>query len=490
MSTNREKGEVVYVESGSDGKEGQDGEFYNGEDGGIAGYDKAYEKKLIRKVDYRLLPILGALYAISLIDRVNISNARVAGMGKDLHLQIGSRYSIVLVVFFIPYFIFELPSNLVLRRVGTANWLSFIAFSWGSVMLGQGFVKNYQALTVCRTLLGFFEAGFFPGCVYLVSCWYVRYEVQKRLAAFYLFSVLVGGFSNILAFGLMQMEGLGGLRGWRWIFIIEGLLTQVVALLAWFLIIDFPDKAHKKKNFLTAEDAEFIKKRINNDRGDAVADMLTLKKLGSHLLDWKLWSFALMFMSTTMPAYAFAYFTPVIIRGMGYTAGNANLLSAPPVLTAVVSAFSFAWIADKYHVRGPVIAAQALICITGLMITAYHKKNSVRYFGIFLGYAGCQGNIPAILAYQSNNIRFQSKRAVGSALQIGFGAIGGILASTTFREKDAPKFVTGLWVTAALQCLILTILSFTSLYFYRQNKKVDRGELSELEGQAGFKYTL
>ncbi|KAI9776707.1 MAG: hypothetical protein M1839_009434 [Geoglossum umbratile] len=493
MSTTKEKGQVEYVESGSgsDGKEGHGGEFYTGgEDGGVAGYDKAYEKKLIRKIDYRLLPILGALYAISLIDRVNISNARVAGMGKDLGLQIGSRYSIVLVVFFIPYFIFELPSNLVLRRVGTANWLSFIAFSWGSVMLGQGFVKNYRALTACRTLLGFFEAGFFPGCVYLVSCWYVRYEVQRRLAAFYLFSVLVGGFSNILAFGLMQMEGLGGLRGWRWIFIIEGLLTQVVALLAWFIIIDFPDKAHKKKSFINAEDAEFIKKRIDNDRGDAVPDMLTIKKLGSHLLDWKLWSFAFMFMSTTMPAYAFAYFTPVIIKGMGYTAGKANLLSAPPVITAVVSAFSFAWVADKKRIRGPIIAIQSLICITGLMITAYHKKNSVRYFGIFLGYAGCQGNIPAILAYQSNNIRFQSKRAVGSALQIGFGAIGGIIASTTFREKDAPKFVNGLWVTAGLQCLILLLLTCTSSYFYLQNKKVDRGELSELEGQPGFKYTL
>ncbi|KAH0536650.1 hypothetical protein FGG08_006495 [Glutinoglossum americanum] len=498
--SHKEKGQVEYVESGSgtDEKDTKANGFYNGEDGGVAGYDRAYETKLMRRVDWRLLPILGALYAISLVDRVNISNARVAGMGVDLKLNIGSRYSIVLVVFFIPYFLFELPSNLVLRMVGTANWLSFIAFAWGTVMLGQGFVKNYQALAVCRTLLGFFEAGFFPGCVYLVSCWYVRYEVQKRLAAFYLFSVLVGGFSNILAFALMHIKA-GGLHGWRWIFIVEGLITQVIAMLAWFAIIDFPDKAHKKNNFISAEDAEFIKRRINDDRGDAVPDMLTLKKLGIHLLDWKLWSFAFMFMSTTMPAYAFAYFVPVIIKdgadmrilqGMGYSAGKANILSAPPVISAVASAFTFAWIGDKYRMRGPIIAIQALIVITGLMITAYHKNNGVRYFGIFLGYAGCQGNIPAILAYQSNNIRYQSKRAVGSALQIGFGAIGGIIASTTFREKDAPRYINGLWVTAGLQFLILLILSCNTIYFYRQNKKVDTGELTELEGQPGFKYTI
>lgn len=104
---------------------------------------------------------------------------------------------------------------------------------------------------------------------------------------------------------------------------------------------------------------------------------------------------------------------------MGYTAGVANLLSAPPVCSAVISALSFAWLGDKYHVRAPIIAAQSTIVIIGLMITAYHSSNGVRYFGIFLGIAGCQGNVPAILAYQSNNIRMQSKRSVGSALQIG-----------------------------------------------------------------------
>ena len=121
--------------------------------------DPQYEKALIRKVDRRLLPILGALYSIALIDRVNVSVARVAGMDEALGLSIGNRWSIILVVFFIPYMIFELPSNIVLRKVGSANWLSFIAFAWGTVMLGQGFVKSYQALAACRVLLGLFEAG-------------------------------------------------------------------------------------------------------------------------------------------------------------------------------------------------------------------------------------------------------------------------------------------------------------------------------------------
>jgi hypothetical protein len=129
--------------------------------------------------------------------------------------------------------------------------------------------------------------------------------------------------------------------------------------------------------------------------------------------------------------------------------------------------------------------------IIGLMITSYHKNNAVKYFGIFLGQAGCQGNIPTILAYHSNNIRRQSKRVVASALQIGFGAAGGIVASTTFREKDAPQYLVGFWVTASLQFVILLILSCITPYFYLQNRKVDKGTLRKpIEDQPGFKYTL
>lgn len=176
---------------------------------------------------------------------------------------------------------------------------------------------------------------------------------------------------------------------------------------------------------------------------------------------------------------------------MGYEAGIANLLSAPPVLFAVISAFTFAWLGDKYRKRAPLIAVQAIICVIGLMITTYHSNNVVRYFGIFLGNAGCQGNIPAVLAYQSNNIRSQSKRSVGCALQIGFGAVGGVIASTAFREIDGPRYIYGLWTTAGLQLLLLTLLAATTFVFWRANRSLERGTLKEpIEGLEGFRYTI
>ena len=272
--------------------------------------------------------------------------------------------------------------------------------------------------------------------------------------------------------------------------VIEGLMTVTAAVIAWFVIVDFPDKA-VATGFLTPDEAELVKQRLDDDRGDATPDSLTWGKLAMHLGDFKLWAFALMFMSSTMPAYALAYFAPVIVAGMGYTAVQANALSTPPVVFAVIIALFVSFLSDKFRRRWPALVFNSLIAIAGLLMTAYHKNDVVRYIGLFLGQAGAQSNIPTVLAYQSNNIRTQSKRSVGAAVQIGFGAIGGIIGSTVFFESETPNYPTGLWVTTGLQLLILTLTGLLSVYFIMMNRKVSRGTLrAPLEGQPGFKFTL
>lgn len=457
-----------------------------------SGVDTTYEQKIIRKVDIRLLPVLAAIYSVALVDRTNMASAAIAGMMADLKLNIGNRYSIALLVFFIPYFIFELPSNLVLRRVGSAVWLSSIAFSWGVVTIGMGFIKDWRILVFCRVLLGFFESGFLPGCVYLISSWYMRYEVQKRLAGFYLLTSLIGGFSSLLAYGLMQMDGIQGLAGWRWILIIEGVITVAIAFLAYLLVIDFPDKLlQRRKPFLTTSQVEIIKTRINRDRDDSKADPITRRIVVHHLSDWKLWVYALMFMNAAVPPYALAYFLPIILKGMGYSTGMSQILSSLPYIPAVVVGLSLAWWADKSRLRAPFIALGSLLIISGLSMTAYSSNHAVRYFGVFVTLAGSQNNVPAVLAYQANNIRMNSKRSVGSALQIGFGAIGGVFASTVFREKDAPNYRNGLWATIGCQLMTLLLLVFMTAYFKKKNRQHKEGTLNKpIEDHSEFTYTI
>jgi MFS family permease len=141
-------------------------------------------------------------------------------MAKGLHL-IGDRYSLIVLIFFIPYVVFQPPATVVLRKVGPRRFLSGITLLWGSCMIGFGFVKKWDQMLGLRVILGILEAGFFPGCAYLLSTWYTRFELQKRNAVFYLIGSMASAISGILAYGIMQMDGIAGLGGWRWIFIVR-----------------------------------------------------------------------------------------------------------------------------------------------------------------------------------------------------------------------------------------------------------------------------
>jgi MFS family permease len=136
-----------------------------------------------------------------------------------------SRYSVVTLVFFTTYIVFQPPSTIIVRKLGPRIHLSTIVVLWGAVMVGMGFVKDWNQLAALRVILGILEAGFFPSCVYLLSTWYNRYDVGKRYSVFYILGSLASACAGILAYGLMQMHGLQGLTGWRWIFIIEGIMT-------------------------------------------------------------------------------------------------------------------------------------------------------------------------------------------------------------------------------------------------------------------------
>ena len=194
------------------------------------GIDEAHQKRVIRRIDIRLLPILGLMYSISLVDRTNLGLALVAGMQEQLGLAVGDRYTIIVMIFFVTYIIFEIPSNLVLPKVGCANWLAFLGVGFGSILIGMGFTKSWGTMALCRALLGILEAGFLPGCTYLITCWYTRFEVGKRLAGFWILSVLTGGFSAIFAYVLTLLNGRAGLMGWSWIFIVSPLFPFLPAL--------------------------------------------------------------------------------------------------------------------------------------------------------------------------------------------------------------------------------------------------------------------
>ncbi|ORY78191.1 MFS general substrate transporter [Protomyces lactucae-debilis] len=450
--------------------------------------DDTHDARIVRKVDRHVVPWLAALYAWSLIDRTNMGNAQIEGMSQELVLGIQNRYSIALLVFFPTYFISELPATLLVRHVSPRFVITAIALAWGTTMIAMGFVKVWGALAGLRALLGLLEGGYFPICVFLLSSWYKRYELQKRITFFYMFGVLASGLSSILAYGLARIGPRGDYRPWSFIFFIEGAITVALAILAFFFIVEFPQS--EKRRFLSPRDHARVLYRLEKDRDDLEHDPLTARKLGKYLLEWRAWVMALMFMCCTVTSYALSYFLPTILRlRLRFSLVEAQCLAAPPYVFAILVAVTTAYFSDRLKLRAPFIIFHSALCMIGLgVLYAPGVKPAGQYTAVFLVAAGTNANVPAVIGYMQNNIHTSSRRAVLSALQVGFGAIGGIFGSLVFRQQDAPIYRPGLAACLACNAFIITWACIFSVYFRRENKKQESGYV--IAGKPGFRFAI
>jgi MFS family permease len=173
------------------------------------------ERKLLMKIDLHVIPYLCVMYLLAFLDRVNIGNANVFGLSKELGIVNGTKYNTALVIFFVPYILFEIPSNIILKKLKPRVWLSICMFGFGLVTMLQGFVHSYSGLLATRFFLGVFESGMFPGSFYLIGMWYRRHEAQKRYSFFFSSTTLAGAFGGLLASAIGKMDGLNGYKGWR-----------------------------------------------------------------------------------------------------------------------------------------------------------------------------------------------------------------------------------------------------------------------------------
>ncbi|KAL8686333.1 MAG: hypothetical protein Q9224_005479 [Gallowayella concinna] len=257
------------------------------------------ERRLLFKIDIHVLPIITLIYVLAFIDRVNIGNAVLFGLPDDLHLR-GWELNAALAVFFVSYVVFGVPANILMKKTKPHIFLSLSMFSFGFVMIMQGLVTTYGGLVTTRFLMGIFEAGVYPGCFYLIGMWYVRMEAQKRFSFFFSSVSLAGAFGGLLASAIGNMDGLRGYRAWRWIFILEGLVTCVCAVLAFFLIVDFPEDG----KWLGEEERDFVIKRLADDQGDSGhGEKLTWRGVLNAFKNWNLILGGLMYFGPAISGY-------------------------------------------------------------------------------------------------------------------------------------------------------------------------------------------
>ncbi|KAG5655279.1 hypothetical protein KAF25_010431 [Fusarium avenaceum] len=450
------------------------------------------QAKTWRKVDFMIMPTLSILYLIGHIDRANIGNAKIEGLEASLGMT-GGDYNVVLSIFFIPYILAEIPSNYILYKLKRpSRFLAFLVISWGIVITCTGVVQSYGGLLACRFLLGLFEAGFFPGAMHYITLWYPPNKTQTRTAIFYSTAAVSGAFSGLLAAAISEMRGLGGYEGWRWIFIVEGLVSVILGICGFFLLPDTPSLSTKK---LAADEIRFLELTHISTRGKPTSEgpKMTLGQRWSIiwliLMDFQIYLQALSLMANVVPAYGLKFTLPQIMKNMGYTSRNAQLLSAPPYILGAISALVFGHLGDRLKWRAPVIAiGQGLLIISYSIQIVYagHIQDHIAlcYFAVFLATAGIYPIAPGVNAWTVNNLAGQMRRAIGIAFMLTMCNLGGIVGSFMFIDSDKPKYPTGFGSSLAFSAsgLLSTALLFVSYWYINRR----RSRLSPVEVRGKF----
>jgi hypothetical protein len=409
---------------------------------------EALEKRIRWKVDLRLITIAGILCSLDLLDSGVISSASVTTMLSDLQLNVGNRYSVSIFIFTLSSIAFQLPSTIAVRVFGPRKWFAVITICFGVITAATAAVTTWKQMIGLRVLLGMAMSGVYPGLTVLISSWYTREEMQVRFALMQSGEVIVLATGGIVNFGLNQLDGRGGIKGWQWMFIVQGSITVFLGILTYWWIVDFPEHAHNSFFFLSEEEATVAADRIQRDRGDVRPSEFSWPKVLVHATDLKIYGFCVMYFLQNLVSTSLSYFLPIILQGgMGFSSNKAILLAVPPYYYAVIPAILSSIVGDRFQLRGPVITFNSICLIIGFCMLGFAESDAARYAGTFLATGAYVANWAAMATYQANNITGQWKRVFTAAAVTAFNGAGGIAGSFIVRRPEAPRYMTAIWVS-------------------------------------------
>ncbi|PNP80077.1 hypothetical protein FNYG_06787 [Fusarium nygamai] len=434
------------------------------------------EKQLLRKQDLRIIPLSGAIYFLSFLDRTNIGNAMILNSSTDNDMQRETKmtdhqFVISLMLFLVSYAVFEVPSNILLKKLRPSRWLAFLMFCWGAMTILTAATNSFGSVTAVRFLLGVFEAGLFPGLVYYLTFWYKHDERSVRVAFILASATLAGAFGGAIAYAIGHMNGTAGLSGWRWLFIIEGIPSCLAAFLVLFFLPDWPERA----KWLSEAEKDMAIHRMYHEGSKESHPTMTWAEAKATLMDWRLYAhYAIYFASG--PAFAsLSLFAPSITVGLGYYDLKAQLMTVPPWAIAYVCQVLVAWSADHFNARGVHTAMAAAVGAIGFIISAVVPADAyaTRYGGLILATAGSFACMPPMLGWLSSNVFTTASTGLAIALNVSLGGVGQIpgvwIYQTSQREGG---FTTGHWVNAALLLFVSVVALGLRMFYGWKNRKL------------------
>ncbi|BEJ10861.1 hypothetical protein CspHIS471_0102830 [Cutaneotrichosporon sp. HIS471] len=447
--------------------------------------DKEVFRKAMFKLDCAFLPAVTLIYFLSFLDRANIGNAKAAGLMTDLKLT-NHQYSIALTVTYVPYIVAELPLTLLIRKIGPHILMPALMLAWGIVTTFQGFVTNYAGLLACRFFLGAAEGAILPCCITYLSTFYTRTRLGKRMALFFSATSLAGAFSGLLAAAIVNMDGLGGKRGWAWIFIIEGIITVVYAIACFWILPSDPSAV----GYLSPEEKQAVIQALDIDRPPAeVHEELTARSVIGILGAPQMWLVCGALFCSGTALFSMAYFSPSIVQSLGHKGIMTQLYSVPPYVCSTALSLVVCFYSDKWHLRGPFIIFSAVLSLIGYALYLGSKNPHVRYASLFFQVMGAYVSAPLTSTWMPNNLAPFYRRVTGIVCGFIVTNCGGILSTWLFPTTEAPNYKRGTSILLAL-CVGMGIFSAANMVFlaWKNRKRAAMGAFDkggpELDDQA------
>ncbi|KAI1101461.1 MFS general substrate transporter [Jackrogersella minutella] len=448
---------------------------------GVMEDDPKLDRTIRWKRDLVIVPVMGVLYMVLFLDRTNIANARALGIGKPdglegaLHMP-SDGYNKALWIFYIPFVLAEVPANLILNmnKIRPGIWLGGQMFLLGILGMCQGLTSSYGGLLAVRFLLGVFEASLPAGATYMISMYYTRREAAVRFAWFFNFALAGPLFSGLLAYAIQNINGAGGYQGWRWIFIIEGLVTVFISVFVIWLCPNIPH--HAQSWFLTAQERDRLVYQLEVSRGaESKGSAVDNVPIWRVLTDWRIHLLTMCFFCCDVTASSIASFSPTILTELGWVATIAQLMTMPVWAAGIVSTFIITWLATRVNLRTPFLLFSICLQLVGwcIMVT-YPRAAGVRYLALFFMAAGTFPQMSILMGWLSANLRGRKYLAVGMAWMVGFGNCANFISSNVFITTESPRYPTGFHTGLAFTILGFVLTSTVCLLLFLSNKRRER----------------
>ncbi|KAJ7105077.1 major facilitator superfamily domain-containing protein [Mycena crocata] len=439
------------------------------------------ERKLVRKLDTRLLPTIFLIYIMNYIDRNGITTARLKGLEQDLGLS-DLQYNVILSILFVSYCPAQIPSNMLLNYVTRPSWyIGACVMGWGLTSLLTGVTKNYGGILACRVFIGLPEAAFYPGAIYLLSRWYTKKELAFRSAILYTGLLLSNAFGALIAAGILaNMEGKRGIRAWRWLFFIEGTITISVGIFTIWALPDYPNNTR----WIVGDQRRLAQARLAEDAGEADQDNAKDTPFAGFKMAIKdplVLVFAIM-NAAQLLGLSFINFFPTLTQTLGFSTTISLLLAAPPWVLASVVCCVNSWHADRTGERYFHVAGWWWGVILGFIISLCTNSVGGRYVSMFLmsfGYAG----FSLTIIWVSNVIpRPPAKRAAAIGIINGVGNLGNLMGSYTWKASWGPQYHQSMIISLCALVLSTVMSLGIRQHLVRRNKQLDEDERVAMQG--------